>query len=412
MHVNRFPRTSILSALVALAVLAVPVVASAAGGTGATPTIRVTHLSALTGLAATYFTAVACTGPGDCVAAGEAHVPTAGSPNPKAFTEREVGGRWQLGTLVSGPVLSGALDVVVTGLSCPKTGRCVLVGSYSATNQSTRHPFVQYQHGASWGPAQALPIHSPASSLSQSAQADVRSISCPGVDQCTIGGIVRVGGGAHDAFTQVQEHASWGEAHLVKSPRGTQPSVAGPSVSCPEPSSCTLVTTFNNRATNQTQSTVMVLEKNGVWGKGQAIGSPRRSGIGLSAISCWSTGNCVGIGTLARTNGFPMPMSQTEAHGKWATPQILSSSHAMEYLMSVSCSARGICAIAAGRLGSAGFTPILYQAPHGVWRSVLEPSTMGTLGGLSGVSCWQSTCTAVGEAISTTSSVPAVVVVG
>jgi len=135
----------------------------------------------------------------------------------------------------------------------------------------------------------------------------------------------------------------------------------------------------------------------------------------LYAVSCWSAGNCVGVGSYASTSSR-QPLIATESNGTWHqgfTPASEPSGFSNGTLYGVSCPTANNC-FAVGRDTVSGKSQaITYQLTNGTWQSspVLAPlpndvNTSSPEAGFNAVSCLPSgACEAVGSYRNATNNV-------
>lgn len=141
----------------------------------------------------------------------------------------------------------------------------------------------------------------------------------------------------------------------------------------------------------------LVSQRNGVWGKAQAIRglapSPgAKPNSVVNALSCPSAGNCVAVGTYRAKSFHTEGFIVTQRHGAWgkatAVPGLATLNKTLAGLTGVSCPSVGNCG-ATGFYGTKNKTrrvvPFLVSEVHGVWgRPVAAPGIAALPGEVSG----------------------------
>ncbi len=167
-----------------------------------------------------YITALSCTSPGDCTAAGSSFAPTL----PRMFAVTETAGAWQRAAPLRGKItLSYPADTQgITALTCTAPGQCTAVGAYGSSANSTDGapvvavPFAAAQAHGTWSAIRAI------RGLPADAVALVTSVSCATAGNCAAGGywFTNPNGDEHTlgnnhAFLVTQTHGTWGRAQPV-----------------------------------------------------------------------------------------------------------------------------------------------------------------------------------------------------
>jgi hypothetical protein len=194
-------------------------------------------------------------------------------------------------------ILNVGKSAAAEGLSCSSAGNCALGGSYTDGSRQTQ-AFVTGETNGTWG----SPIEVPGTAaLNKGGSATVTSVSCTGPGDCAVGGRYAPGGmaaggqgRASEAFVASEKNAMWGDAVEVP---GTAELNAGYSagvsaVSCWSPGDCAAVGVYSPGADGRDSysQTFVVTEKNGVWGTARelpglaALNTARQATVG--ALSC------------------------------------------------------------------------------------------------------------------------------
>ncbi|HEY6790036.1 MAG TPA: hypothetical protein VI365_22280, partial [Trebonia sp.] len=295
-------------------------------------------------------TAVSCSSPGNCVAAGYAAyqygktaVGTAG------FVINQVNGKW--GTAMPVPALTAAaLFAEVTAVSCaPATTaaaresglNCVAAG-VSQLPAGTSVGFVLAEVHGTWRAAQPVPGLGSARPGST-----VTTVSCPSPGSCGIGGYYSDKSGHRQAFVANEVSGTWHKAQQVP---GTATLNAGgnasvTSVSCPAAATCVAAGTY--RPKKGPGQLFVVNEGAGQWKRAiQLPGSGKLitgNGSTLGEVSCASATTCEVGGTLQAkaAKGF----LAGETSGRWGTLYVLAPT-----ITTLSCPAPGDCAAGGQRI--------------------------------------------------------------
>lgn len=169
-----------------------------------------------TSLGASEITALSCTAPGDCSAAGTEGSNDTGTPV-QMFTVTETGGTWQKATQLRGTItLKYPVDEAnITALTCTAPGQCTALGAY-ATNADSEDsvpvqgvPFEAVQAHGTWTAIRAI------RGLPASAVAWVSSVSCASAGNCAAGGYWLTNDGSeynlssNHAFLATETRGAW-----------------------------------------------------------------------------------------------------------------------------------------------------------------------------------------------------------
>jgi len=165
-------------------------------------------------------TAISCTSPGDCTAAGASFTPTL----PRMFVVTETAGTWHPAAALRGTIAIGypADSTGITALSCAAPGQCAALGAYGSSANSSDGapvaavPFAAAQARGTWSAIRAI------RGLPADAVAWVTSVSCSAAGDCAAGGywFTNPNGDEHTlgnnhAFLATQTRGTWGRAQPV-----------------------------------------------------------------------------------------------------------------------------------------------------------------------------------------------------
>jgi hypothetical protein len=148
---------------------------------------------------------VSCAAPGDCSAGG--------FYRGQAFTVAEVDGTWRRAQQVPGLAALAKGGSAVASMSCAAAGDCTAAGSYT-DGAGHYQVFVAGERNGSWRTARPVPG---LAALNVGGYAQVASVSCSAVGDCSAGGFytVRAGEGHWQAFVADEVHGTWHQAQLV-----------------------------------------------------------------------------------------------------------------------------------------------------------------------------------------------------
>jgi hypothetical protein len=195
-------------------------------------------------------------------------------------------------------------------------------------------------------------------------------------------------GGALAATTSV-----WPSASALGLPSGasaTQAATSLPSVSCPSSTQCVAVGAYSGASDTEP----MVLSAaNGAWTPGSTITPPSGAGVtasSLNSVSCTSVGSCIAVGDDVNS-GAHHPIVAIETSNTWTSASELTglpSGASGGSLSGVSC-VNGYCAAVGSATVSGSPVPITYSTTTGTFGSAsLVPLPAGAQAGtLAAVGC-------------------------
>jgi hypothetical protein len=260
-------------------------------------------LAALTGTWTAGITAVSCDGAGTCTAAGYYRDRTAHNFEPFAVTERA--GRWGQVQPISGSGTLGAS--YVTALSCSKPGDCTAAGTEG--NDDTGTPvgmFTVTESGGTWHEAAALRgtirLQYPVDTE------NVTALTCTAPGQCVALGVFATNANSEDSvpvqatpFEAVQKNGTWSEVHALRGlPANAVAWVS--TVSCASAGDCSAggywLTNSGSEDNLSNDHAFVASEKDGVW---TAEGVPGLATLhskdsAIHEVLCQTSHGCAAIG--------------------------------------------------------------------------------------------------------------------
>ena len=376
--------------------------------------------------------ALACTGPGDCVAAGNNSLgqPGAGPPGNSVLTGSltvEKRGVWTRSIPIRGLAALSQDEVVqVNAVGCGSPGNCAIGGFYGEREGDggwwAGSAFLDTERNGSWETAVDTPGVDP---LNKAHAAEVMSLSCTATGDCTGGGFYTVAGQytetqtVQNGFVIDERNGVWSAARPVPGlpvkNTSTADSVATVlSVSCASPGNCVAGGSYTPNADGGTSGDTAVPaeaftveEKNGTWHAARLI--PAMSEITL--VSCPAAGDCAAAGegfTPACSPGYNCPAAYvTERNGSWGAPRsVLSASQEQAHVASItslSCGRPGDC-VAGGDVsdysqfnGNSDEQAFLLEEKNGTWSSYREVPGTAALNAGGKAAVTTVSCTAAGD---------------
>ena len=372
--------------------------ASPVGGTWG-PTVPVPGLVALSPGFVNVLTSISCTGPGDCTAGGAYQSVGNGSADTdSAYVVSEVNGRWGNAEAVPGTVaLNTGLGAATTAVSCSSPGNCVAAGYYAYLYGNSAvgvAGFVASQVNGRWMTARPL---------SRAARfAEVTAVSCAPARtaaarkaglNCVAVGVSDLAPGTSAGFDLAEVHGTWGTARPVPGLAATPPGSAVTSVSCPVPGTCGIGGYYAGKSGRR--QAFVANEVNGTWRKAQLVHGTATLNAGgdatVTSVSCPAVGACAAAGTYRPKKGPGQLFVVSESAGQWKQAIQLPGSGKLvtangSTIGEVSCASAAVCEVG-GTLQTAAATTrgFLAGETSGRWHalSVVPGGTASTITALS-----------------------------
>jgi hypothetical protein len=249
---------------------------------------------------------VSCTAGGNCSAGGYyASSSTDGIATAQAMVVTETDGTWGTAQEVPGTAaLNGGGYAEINSVSCPSAGNCSAGGEYTDSTPATE-AFVVNETDGTWGNAQEVPG---IAALNVSNLAEISSVSCPSVGNCTAGGFYEDASYLNQAFVVSQTDGTWGSAEETPGTAAldqSNPGAAVGSVSCPSAGNCAASGYYTN-SSGDTQSFV-INQTGGTWGSAEETPGTGALNVGgdgyTSQVSCSSVGHCSTGGQYTNAKG-------------------------------------------------------------------------------------------------------------
>jgi len=363
--------------------------------------IEVPGLGALNAGGDAFVAGVSCKSAGSCGAGGSY---MDGSGHFQAFVVSQRNGRWGKAIEVPG---SGALNAGggagIASVSCASPGNCAAVGDYREASAHLQ-TFVVNERNGRWTKAIEVPG---SGALNAGGNADIGSVSCASVGNCTAGGLYTDSSGHAQALVVSERNGRWGKA--VKVPGSGALNAGGAaditSVSCASAGNCA-AGGFYHGASDHLQA-LLVTQRNGRWGKAIEVPGSRALNAGGSAeirsVSCPSAGSCAAGGFYTGSSGHVQAFVVSQRNGRWGKAIEVPGSGGLNtggnaLIKSLSCPAAGNCA-AGGiyRDSSANREAFVVSQRNGRWDKAIEVPGSGALNAGGGAEVSSVSCPSAGN---------------
>ena len=232
-------------------------------------------------------TSISCSSAGKCSAGGyydaqpDGPLPGEGYP----LVAEETGGTWGSVQDLNGSFNDVADDDVdaVSSVSCSSAGNCS-AGGYYGTFDGATHAFVVSESDGTWGQ-----VVETAQSLDKNGSA-ITSISCPSDGNCSAGGYYVDGEDNQQVMVIEETGGVWQPAQEVAGSLNADGYAQITSISCASVGNCSAAGYY---ATETALVGLVVTETDGSWDSGQDVATSP-----ISSISCPSVDNCVAVGDV------------------------------------------------------------------------------------------------------------------
>lgn len=289
--------------------------------------------------------AVACPSSGECVAVGQASIPSGAA----ALLDVEAGGTW---TNVAVPLPADASTTAPTNslsaLTCSSVGKCVAVGSYLDTGGNQQALLVVESSGIWSGVAVPLPADASTTSPNNSLDA----VSCEDATDCAAGGSYVTTAGQQQALLEVSASGTWSDVVVPLPANASTTATANTidAVSCPAVGGCLAAGSYVDNGGDQ-----QVLLEAATAGSWANVTAPLPSDSsstpnlnGLSSIACASPSSCTAVGVYQNEDGYQEVLIDTLTAATWSAmtaplPPDANVTEPFDSLSAVACPAAGNC---------------------------------------------------------------------
>jgi Bacterial Ig-like domain (group 3) len=332
---------------------------------------KVPGLAALDGGLTASLATVSCGSPGNCAAGGSFNR----TEGETAFLVTEINGAWQHAILVPGLATTNQADSLgsfISSVACPAKGDCTAVGSGDPTDDGSA-PFAVSETGGHWSAATLLP--------GGGGQA-----SCGAPGDCTA---------ASYGSIATESNGHWGAAQ--KAP-ALLPNVQA--LACAGASYCIIGGEEEAANPEAFSSATYAVETKGTFGAAKALPGEETAlgddvtGMDLDDLACASAGNCTTAGRYFVYNGITPSKIEIfvarETRGTWhqptALPGLVELDKSQADPLALSCSTLGNCALTGTyALDSADDADTQFVALEisGTWSKAEPVPGLAALGGVS-----------------------------
>jgi hypothetical protein len=377
-------RARVLTLIATIGLISGGLFVAAPSAVSATPVWKIVKSPNPTGSPAAVLSSVSCPSPTSCIAVGYTPSDVDSDAVSQTLTERWNGKTW---TFLPSPNPKGVPAAFLRGVACPSPTSCFAVGFANDRDRSFSKTLVEHWDGRSWA-IQASP--NPAGSTG----AFLNGVTCSSARDC-----VAVGADALSNQTLVL-HWNGRTWTIQQSPNPAgSPFASLWGVTCRSATNCYAVG-YAMVTADLSQSGTLVEHWNGkTW---SMLSSPNPAGslnARLWSVSCPSATSCYAVGT----DRFSKTLVEHWNGKHWAIQP--SPNRSGSTLSSVSCPSTTTC-YAVGDTGSLLGTFVM-RWNGTAWTIQASPNPPGSsFASLDGVACLdQTTCHAVGHAVSSDRSV-------
>jgi len=294
---------------------------------------------------------VSCAAPGDCGAGGYY---SDASGHEQALVVTQTNGTWGTAREIPGTgALNAGGSARVDSVSCGAPGDCSAAGQYASKTVdgiATVQAFVANETGGTWGKAEEVPG---TAALNAGGYATVNSVSCASAGNCSAGGSYTTAAPVTQAFVVSETKGTWGQARLVPGSAALNKRGLAQvnSVSCASVGNCSaggfyLDTSFDTQA-------FAVSESGGTWGSaeeipGTAALDKHAPGAMADSVSCGSPGDCSASGSYTDASGAQQAFVADQSAGTWGSAEEVPGTAPLNgggqaVAQSVSCAPAGLC---------------------------------------------------------------------
>jgi hypothetical protein len=333
--------------------------------------------------------AISCSSPGACVAAGSSVVqqPIAivpGFPVPtRTLAEAWTAGSWRI--RATADRLGAAVFDELNAVSCTSARACTAAGDY-LNGAGTFATLAERWNGTRWA-IQPIPTPRPARAF----ETALNDVSCSSARACTAAGSYSNATSPARTLAEQWNGTRW-RIEKTPNPGGTLGSFLF-GVSCPSARTCTAVGSAGKGAP-------LAQRWNGRRWAVQPTPRPRGTAAELAGVSCASASACTAVGDYIRSAGKSLALAERWDGRRWAVHPVPAPTGAMSaQLSSVSCVSASACTAVGSYTGKSGQRRALAERWNGSHWAV-QP-TSGPAGSasavLTAVSCSaRRACTASG----------------
>jgi PASTA domain len=262
---------------------------------------------------------ISCVSAGDCNAVGLYPI---GSGASEGLLLTEKAGSWETGVEAVLPANAAATNqgADLASVSCTSVGNCSAVGTYLDSSGAWEGLLLTETAG-SW--ARGVEAVLPANAATTTQHVLLHSVSCGSAGNCSAVGSY-VAGSSVEGLSLNETAGSWArgvEAVLPANAVATNQEAYLNSVSCGSAGNCSAVGSYETSTDDR--EGLLLTETAGTWGTGVEPALPANAATAqqgvLTSVSCASPGNCSAVGSYGHDTSSSDGVLLTETAGSWAT---------------------------------------------------------------------------------------------
>jgi hypothetical protein len=343
--------------------------------------------------------AVSCAPHAECAAVVDTGLLSTSQSSLASYVVTERGGTWGAEVPIPGLTqIAPAGDAVATGLSCPKSGYCLVTGIYAyGTKNGSIGAFTIWESNGKWGKPAKIPGLPKLSPLGLSIPDQV---ACSSTHTCVISGIYVAGSTTKptvSTFVAQELYGTWKNAIQVPGlPKPSGSSDIGPdALACPSQGNCVLGLASPDLAVGVSASTGSGPNPAAILGARRLTGrallrslaqTHAATATAITATAITATGATATGATATAATSSQQVLAVIESHGIWQKAQKVGpavSTSGIAEITAVACPATGKCvlagvAVTATSSSSSGASFFVTQSGK-TWSKPVKFTTFGVL---------------------------------
>jgi hypothetical protein len=240
----------------------------------------------------------------------------------------------------------GLFEGFLPAFACTSSGNCIAGGAYSDGSNNQQGVLYSELDGT-W--QAGVPLLAPQGASTPNPAITLYDGACGAAGSCSVLGTFNDHAGNGQALVADQVNGSWTRARALVMPSdalGAQLQVQPRAITCWSAGNCVAVGTYN-ASTMFTEQGFLATEHSGTWQAAQRVSLPADQGlnplVALNQVACWGTGSCAAVGSYVDANGVTHAIIVPRAGGTWRPAQVVvlparSSAYAGATLNEITCS--------------------------------------------------------------------------
>jgi len=276
-------------------------------------------------------------------------------------------GTWSAGHI---PAPSGGSDILLSSISCPPGGPCAIVGSYEDAASD-----IQGLLATTGTQAVATVDTAALPSVAANPVVTPQAVSCAAAGACTAVGYYEDASGDYQGLLLSSTGGSWSRAVQAQLPgnayaQGLDLSLND--VSCASAGNCEVVGTYDSGPTGALDG-LLINQSGGQWGAASEIALPGAAdslqpGVYSTAVACPAVGGCLAGGVYQDASDTTQGLLSFQTATGWAPTQIAFPSGATDPsdasdVTSLACASSDYCLLAGGYHAGSSGAAFLVQPP-------------------------------------------------